>query len=422
MIMAFGLSGLSLPLTGFAQEPLLSQAALDSFIQEALANNRDLRAARAELEAATSRVPQASALPDPIAGFAVMGRMLETPLGPQEDVYELEQMIPFPGKLMEKRKIAMAEVDAAKARLRVMEREVIYKLSETYYDLYAVESALQVVEETKAVLKKSESIANARYSSQKGDQRDLVKVQVEVSQILETIFMLRQQRDSLAAMLDALLNRKTSSSLDQILKPRAPFLSLSLDELLQKGRAARPELLEAMATRSKEQHVHTLAKYEYAPDIFIGFQYTRIGGGMTSEADDGRDAWMIPLKFTLPVWQNRIVPMIREAKRNLLASEARLEWEEHLTQYEIKNAYYRFMSAKQIVDLHENALIPQAELVFRSDQAGYEAGKIDVLNLIDSERLYLNAKMAYYQVLAEVMKNFAALERAVGVDLQRGEP
>ena len=82
--------------------------------------------------------------------------------------------------------------------------------------------------------------------------------------------------------------------------------------------------------RKREQHAKTLAKYEYAPDISIGFQYTKIGEGMTSEPDDGKDAWMIPLKFTFPLWQNRIVPVIQEAKSNLKASEAKLEQTENL--------------------------------------------------------------------------------------------
>ena len=74
--------------------------ALDELLKEAVAHNRGLEAAREELQAAKHRVPQSSALPDPTAGYAVMGPMLETPLGPQKDVYEFEQMIPFPGKLL----------------------------------------------------------------------------------------------------------------------------------------------------------------------------------------------------------------------------------------------------------------------------------------------------------------------------------
>ena len=111
-----------------------------------------------------------------------------------------------------------------------------------------------------------------------------------------------------------------------------------------------------------------------------------------------------------------------EAKRNLRASEAKLAQAENFSEYEVKGAYYRFTAAKQVVEVYQNALIPEAQLAFQSDQAGYETGRTDVLNLIDSERVYLNAQVAYHQALADALKNFAALERAVGTDLepQRG--
>ena len=402
-----------------AQENVAPSVSLEGLLQEALANNRGLEASREELQAARHRVPQASALPDPMAGYAVMGPMLETPLGPQKDVYEFEQMIPFPGKLVERRKVALAELDAAAAQFNEVKRDVIFEVSQTYYDLYAVDATIEAVEEILDLLKKFESIAQSRYASQQGEQRDVAKAQAKVSETLQELFVLRQQRQTLAAFLNTLLDRRSSAPLDKASAPVLPKLELSLDQLLQQSRGNRPELLEAAAMRDKERHAHTLAKYEYMPDISVGFQYTRIGEGMTSDPDDGRDAWMIPLRITLPIWQNRIVPAVLEAKRNLGASEAKLQQAGNLAEYEVKNAYYRFTAGRQVVELYENALIPQAKLAFFSDQAGYEAGRTDVLNFLDSEEVYRNAKIAYYQALADALKNFAAIERAVGIDIEK---
>ena len=402
-----------------AQEMVQPSVPLEGLLQEALANNRGLEAAREELQAARHRVPQSSALPDPMAGYAVMGPMLETPLGPQKDMYEFEQMIPFPGKLLERRKIALAEVDTASARLKQVERELVLNVSQTYYDLYAVDATIEAVDEILDLLKKFEAVAGSRYASRQGEQRDVAKAQAKVSETLQQLFVLRQQRQTLAAFLNALLNRRASAPLDKVSAPVLPKLELSLDQLLQQSRENRPELLEAAAMRGRQEHAHALAKYEYMPDISVGFQYTRIGGGMTSDPEDGRDAWMVPLKVTLPLWQNRIIPAVLEAKRDLNASEANLREAENFAEYEIKNAYYRFTAGRQVVELYDNALIPQAKLAFSSDQAGYEAGRTDVLNFLDSEEVYRNAKVAYYQALADALKNFAAIERAVGVDIKK---
>jgi outer membrane protein TolC len=396
------------------------QVVLDDLIQEALQHNPELQSAKEAWQATKQRIPQASSLPDPMVGYDVMGRMLETRLGPQEEAYEFEQMVPFPGKLIQKRRMARAEAEAAQAQAQRVEREVIYKVAEAYYDLYVVESTLYFTESILDILKKFEGIAEARYASQQGEQREVAKAQTEVSDVLQRIFMLHQQRDTLRAMLQALLNRQ-QPLVEPLAVPSVTDLKLSLEELLELSKQNRPELLEAKAMKDRASHVQTLAKYENAPDFSIGFEYVQIGEGETDMLDDGRDAWMIPLKVTVPLWQNRIQPAIREARLNFHASEAILKNVENMTDFEIRNAYYQYTTQRKIFDLYENAFIPQAELAFRSDQAGYEAGLVDILNLIDSERVYLNAKVAYYQVMADVLKSYATLERVVGRDLNKEE-
>jgi outer membrane protein TolC len=126
---------------------------------------------------------------------------------------------------------------------------------------------------------------------------------------------------------------------------------------------------------------------------------------------------MVPLMVNIPLWQNRLIPAVREAKRNVSASQANLEQAENLTEYEVRDAYYRFAATREVAALYEHAVLPEAEVAFRSDQAGYEAGRTDALNLLDSERVYLNAKVMSYEAVAEAAKSLAALERAVGTDL-----
>ncbi len=167
----------------------------------------------------------------------------------------------------------------------------------------------------------------------------------------------------------------------------------------------------------RENQATNLAKYAWIPDVSVGFQYSRIGAGTTNQIDDGRDAWMIPLKVTIPLWQNRVQSSIQEAKRNLNARQANLTQTENLTEYEIKSTYYRFITTRETVELYRSALIPQAEINFHSAQAGYEAGQMNILTLIDSEKVYLNSKIAYHQELSEHLKSFAALKRAVGTDV-----
>lgn len=405
---------LTIALVSLAYGGETSMTSLPLLIEEALKNNPQIKASHEKLKAAQFRIVQASSLPDPTATYNYMGRDIETRIGPQEDLYEFEQMIPSPGKLRQRTRIATEEKNMLEAQFKATEREVVYRLSESYFDLVAADKTIQLTEGIVEALKKAESIAQSRFASMAISQREVAGAQAEVSKTLQELFMYRQQRQSLVAFINSLLNRSQETPLENFEELSLPQGPLELDELIERLRKDNPTIQEASFMKKREGHALSLAKYENAPDFSVGFQYSRIGEGMTSEADDGRDAWMIPVKVTLPIWRNRIDSAIHEAKSNLLAGESQLKEIENAIEYELKNTYYQFVSQKQIVDLHQNALIPQAQIAFNSDKAGYEAGNTDIFHLIESERLLFNAQVSYYQVLANALKSHAALERMVG--------
>ena len=133
----------------------------------------------------------------------------------------------------------------------------------------------------------------------------------------------------------------------------------------------------------------------------------------------GDDKWMFPLRINIRFLQNKNIPGIQEAQKQIEANQAKVKAAKNTAFYEVKDAYYRFDSAMKITELYETAVIPQAQLALSSDQAGYESGKTDFLNLLDSERVYLNAKLTQVQMLTEALKSHADLVRATGIDLER---
>lgn len=395
---------------------------LQDLLQEALKNNPELKAARDEWKAAQKRVPQASALPDPTAGYSIMGSsMIETRNGPIKNNYEFEQMIPFPGKLVGRRNAAKAESMAAQARMETVEREVMFKVSEAYYDLVTTQKTIVLVHEIKSSLKEEEAALRAGYEANKTSQIEFIKIQMSISDTIQRLFILEQKRDTLEALLQSLLNRPSLVEL-KTLDLHLPQVHLSLEDILRQARKNRPQLKESQAMAQKSDHILNLAKLENAPDFSIGFQYSRIGVGDSTSANAGRDAWMIPVKITLPIWQNRIGSAIEEAHANLDAARQKLQQTQNSTDYEVKAAYYRFITAEKTVSLYEDALIPQAKIMISSDEAGYEAGRTGVVFFVSNRVNLFNIQIAYYEAVDNALKELAALQREAGTDLISGLP
>ena len=192
-------------------------------------------------------------------------------------------------------------------------------------------------------------------------------------------------------------------------------------ELVNLAIQNRQEIKEMETMVEKSKHEKTLAKLANIPDLNIGFEYTQVGNGTTTDEMDGRDSWMFPIRFNIPIWQNRNIPAIQEAQKRVEVANAKLLEAKNTTYYEVKDAYYRYDSASKIAELYETAVVPQAQLALSSDQAGYEAGKSDFLNLLDSERVYLNAKLNQIQFFTQALKSYSDLIRATGLDLVQGE-
>ena len=363
--------------------------------------NPEILSAKAEWLAATKRIWIDSSLPDPMVTLAP---------GDMEKKFEVSQEIPFPVKLAERRKMAQREAERARFRYLAVEREVVKRLTQAYYDLYFIDTSIAVIEEIKTLLKRFESVAQARYSNLSGAQRDVAKAQAEVSMSLERLYALKQQRESTAALINALLNRDPMEPVAKAVLPEKPVLKLSLIELVNLAVTNRQEIQAAEAEVAKSGVARRLAKLAYLPDLNVGFEYTR--------SDKEGNSWMIPIRFNVPLWQNRIIPEIQEAKQLEEARKADLLRAKNETFFEVKDSFYRFDSAMKIADLYELAVIPQAQLALKSDQAGYEASKTDFLNLLDSERIYFNAKLSHVQFTTEALKAYADLERATGLDFE----
>ena len=393
---------------------------LQALIEEALKNNPGIKAAHEQWKAAQKRVPQASALPDPTAGYTYMGPTPDTLNGPAMDRYDFEQMVPFPGKLAGRRNAAKAEAAAVEAKMKAVEREVIFKISEAYYDLVTTQKNIALVGEIKSALKQGQAALQARYSTSKIMQSELLKTQMAIAENTQRLFEFEEKRDTLKVLLQSLLNRSSPVEV-QAEDLHLPKINLLWEDVRKKAQENRPELKESEAMLKKSQHDLNLAKLENAPDFSIGFEYSRIGVGDSTSSNAGQDAWMIPIKITLPIWQNRIGSAIEEAHANLNAAKDQLNQAENSTEYEVKAAYYRFITAQKTVLLYESTLVPQAQLMIQSDKAGYQAGQAETSDFVSSQINFLNIKITYYEAFANALKELAALQKEVGKDLIEGD-
>lgn len=389
--------GLILFLSGHVFAITISEAE-----EEALRNNPSIQSARSRYESAMAKIPQAGSLEDPWVTYDY-----DQIMGKGQDSIIFSQEIPFPTKLALKRKIATTQAKCIYEEYKGKEREVLAKVRSTYAELYLAYRMIEINNENKALLGQLADTAGARYSLGKTGQQDALRAQVELAKINNNLVIWEQKRQISQAMLSILLNRSPDEDLGE------PQLNVSIDtippveELYSVAKDNRPELKAMRYLVDKARDSLALSRQEYLPDFMFSYE------DMLNSDD-----WTGMIGISVPIWfWQKQDYMVKEMSAELKMAEADYKNMENMVLFEIKDAYTKVVTNKRLKELYETSFIPQAEQSLKSALTGYESGTIDFLSLLDSQRMLLDIKMQYYEILVNLEISIAELERVVGVDI-----
>jgi outer membrane protein TolC len=405
----------------YPKEESQKKVVLDDLIEKALTQNPVVKASFSEWQSALEKVPQVKSLPDPMLSYARFGQNIETRLGPQRNKISLSQKIPFFGKLSLKGEIAQKGASVLEEQYSRVRADVILKVKEAYYSLYRFDRAIQISNQEKEVLRRLSRIAQKKYETGKASQQDVLKAQLEISRVEDKILTLSQAQKAVKAGLNALLNRSPETPIGEVEEPPLAPFDVDKEGLYQLAEKERPELRRAQRLVVKNEASLKLAKKNYYPDFKLMLDYIDIGAGTTTLPGDGRNAWMGSIGINIPIWRSKLRAAEAEASLQLKASEESYQNMKNQTHSKIDELYHEVKTNEEQIALYKYSLLPQAEQAFKASEVGYLAGKVDFLNLLDSERMVLTVKMGYHKSISDAGKSLARLERIVGQDfLSRG--
>ena len=400
------------------EKEIVSSLTLEQLVGDAMRENPQLKSARAKWEAMKERPAQERTLPNPMLTYSGMD-MIDGGTWPdtQEKRIMLQQEFPRFGKLGLKGKVAEKDAESMQREYEGMQREVIMMVKESYFDLYATQRALSITRAEEDVLKQMQKIAEAKYGVGEITQQDVLKAQAEISMLKARILELEQQQTVLKAKLNQLLNRRADSSLGlAVTEPQREF-EFQADQLFGLAEKNRPEIKQARAQIERSQRERDLMKKEFLPDYRLGGEYRNVGVDW-SNFSRSDDMVMFTIGIDLPIWQTKYRAGVREANKMIESTQAALEAAETQTSYDVQDASFKLLPARRSLDLYKSALVPQAEARFDASEAGYRTGKVDFLDLLESERFLLNARVMAVMAEGNVGMQLARLERAVGTDLK----
>ena len=400
----------------------LAQAAehLSALVEAALANNPELKSSQSRWQMYTSRAKQAGALDDPMLMLKLQSLLARQPfsLGGNDPntakVVGISQQLPFWGKRAIKQEVAQYEAESYRWQVEERKLELTRMVKETWFQIYAVDKSLEILEKNIRIIADFVTIAESRYSVGQGVQQDIFKAGLEKSKMLDMQIALQQQRKSLAANLNYLLYRPDDKPVGTIVDFELPKLSLSAKQLNEIAYEKRPQIKSLIISSNKGMASHRLAQKEFYPDFNLSFEYMFRESSMN---DPGYNMFTLGVTFNLPLQRERRQAMLAESSSESTMALDELNALKNNISYSINDSLAQLERRQKLIELYKGGIIPQAEQSLESAVISYRVGKVDFLTLLDGRVTLFNYERELYTSKAEFMMQLARLESVVGSEL-----
>ncbi len=393
---------------------------LQELLNEAEQNNPQIQAARLAWVAAKQVPSQASALPDPQVQIQQMNVGSPLPFaGYTNNNFAyfglgVSQDLPYPGKLRLKGEIAKQDAAAAQQQYAAVRRDVLAGVKSEYFQIAYLSETLQILHSDGELLDEVAQAANARYRSGFGNQQDLLQAQLEKTKLLRETTMDELAVAKRQAQLKQLLNRSQSSLDIQTAELSETSLPYTFNELLDATKSQNPEISVAEDLVQKQKLQVDLAHKDFYPDFNLQFMWQR------TDPTQYRAYYMLTLGVSIPIHRSKLHHELAEAKANLGRSRSEADAQSQQVASELRTEFDTAQEDKDLLNIYEGGLLPQARAEFEAGIAAYQNNRSDFQALLNSFLDVLHLDEQYRQSLADRESALARIEELTGLSLHNG--
>jgi outer membrane protein TolC len=441
---------------------------LINYLEIAVKNNPSVLQRFAEYEAALQKIPQAGGLPDPEINVGVFLSPMELISGNQVADIKLMQMFPWFGTL----KAAKDEMSMmAKAKFetfRDAKVQVFYNVQQNWYELYKIRQEILITENSLELLGVVEKLTLTRYSStvvsgvssisatstanvpvaqntSSGNMQtmgnagstgvasgssstmppsnmnasggsglvDIYRIQIEASDLQNSIATLKSNEQTLVARFNNFLNRPDTMNVftPDTLKPELieVFLGGIPDSVLAENPMLQMLQYEQGSYEARKKMVTRMGY----PMIGVGVNYSVITKSeMSTSAMNGRDMIMPMLTLTLPIYRRKYTAMKIEA--DLLKSAAGFNYD--ATANSLQNEYYDALQSYQDADRRMRLYANQSLLtqnILELSLISYATAATNMTDILQINRQLLDYKIKQVEALTDFNTAVASIKRLI---------
>lgn len=392
-------SDASLPLLVPSNEPLPDNLTLEGALAAAEARSPAIVSARASVAAAQGRLRQAGFRDNPelsveVENFLGTGEL--SGLQSTEVTIAVNQRLDLGGRRSARQAVGRAELAVNELRLLITRAELARSVRQQFATAVAARERLRIAIENEARSRELARIARILVEVGREPPLRALRAQAAASQAAAELRGAQAEEVASRRTLAALFGAETAPSAiaGELVEPLAAT-SLPVESL--DVRLANAQL--ALAEANLQQQ---LAERRLDPAVGVGIRHVQ---------ELGDQALVAGFSMPLPI-RNRNSGNIEAAQAEIRAAEAERASARVGASTRIANATANLSAATARVQALERGAIPEGREALRLAQLSYEAGKIELIELLDAQAALTSAETQLIEARLAQAEATAELARA----------
>jgi outer membrane protein, heavy metal efflux system len=400
---------------------------VDAYIRRALAENRTVQAAFHNVQSLKHRIPQVTALDDPVASNTIFPIPSVAPqyslMGYNPYNLTLAQQFPWCGTLRVRGLVAARDVDVALAEMAAAQLDAVMAVKRAYYDLYANQTTGAILAENRKILEMFREKAGQRLGAG-GTQQDLLRAGVLISELDRELANTQAGIATARAALARQIHIDPEADLRTLQDVPPADVPAQIERLYQLAIAARPELRGRLSAIARDEGAVELARKRAYPNVTLGLTYMDMEktNAVTPKTASGSPNVGLFVGFNLPINRAKYRAGVGEAQERALADAKLYEAQRDETFSEIYDFMTQARVQQNVLSLLRDSILPRAEQALELAGKDYAAGNVDLPTVLSAQRETLQVQVQVAQIEGELGKALASLERAVGCQFNDHPP
>jgi len=370
--------------------------------------------------AASNRIEQNSNLPDPMLTLGFANLPVSSFSFTQEPmtgkIVGLSQAFPFPGKLSEQADVNRKDVDIVEQEILDAKNEIRKNIIKNYNELLYVREAVKIAGSSKDLLNNIAEVVRTKYSVSTASQQNLLKVELEITNITEKIEELKSKENSQLSILNALLLRPADAQIITEKLSEINYEKFSVDALVDSAIMHRPFLEGIKEARQKEYLKNSLAGYEYYPNFNLAMQYS-FRDKIESTNTPLNDLLSVVVGISIPLnYGGKVSSKVEETKAMQSLYDEQYQMSLQVLRSSFGSSIAKLNSLQQRIKLISEGSLIQANENIKSTLTSYQVGQVDFLNVIDAQNSLLKIENDLYRLKTDYLNEIAELEFLTGTE------